>query len=71
MFFILGSEFITFLRRGDTARGKSKVPAGRKARMLSQKQDVHSMPIRKEPKGKRVHSLQQNIMKGLQNAGKW
>ena len=29
---------------------ESKVPAGRKARMLSQKQDVHSIPIRKNLK---------------------
>ncbi len=33
--------------------------------------DKHSMPVRNEPKGKRVHSLSHNISKSQQNAGKW
>lgn len=33
--------------------------------------DVYEMPIQSKPKGKRKHSLQRNIIRGTQNAGKW
>jgi hypothetical protein len=61
-------------RRAKTKRGKSRVPSGRPCRNLSQPVancDLHSMPTRSEPKGKRVHLLHKNILKGQQNAGKW
>ena len=31
----------------------------------------HMMPVRREPKGKRPHSLAANIRAWQQNAGKW
>ena len=50
-------------RRGKSSYGKCKVPSGRPSKVSGR----HSMPTRKEPKGKRAHSL----LKGVQNAGKW
>ena len=48
-----------------------------KGSLMSQKaekeltQSRHYLPIRNEPKGRRIHSLQTNIQAGQQNAGKW
>ena len=63
-------------RRGRTSHGKSKIPAGRLCSSYSfhsssHTSDVRVRPGRKEAKGKRAHSLQRNISKGQQNAGKW
>ena len=58
-------------RCGKNSRGKSRIPAGRSCTNTFSLSDVHSMPTRNKPKGKRLHSLQEIISKGLQNAGKW
>lgn len=67
-------------RRGGSLRGKARVPSGRPATSstsLTQSSsscrsvDRYLLPVKKQPKGKRVHSLSKNISKGLQNAGKW
>ena len=55
-------------RRKCTKRGKAPAITGRPAGQCS---DKHAMPVRHEPKGKRVHNLNINIKKGQQNAGKW
>ena len=62
-------------RRGGSLRGKAKVPSGRPCSASSQSGLISAsqnfMPTRKQPKGKRIHSLSKNVAKGLQNAGKW
>ena len=59
-------------RRGKVSKGKQKMLQGRpKGVRLATFPDVCEMPIRNKPKGKRKHSLQTNIMRGTQNAGKW
>ena len=52
-------------RRKGAKKGKGPLVSGRPVR------DRHVMSIRNEPKGKRVHSLSNSIIKGTQNAGKW
>ena len=46
------------------SKGKAKVPSGRPA-------SHYLMPIRKNPPGKKAHSLNASIVKGTQNGGKW
>ena len=59
-------------RRGAISRGKEKALQGRpKGMKLATYTDVHEIPARKTPKGKRQHSLQKSIISGTQNAGKW
>ena len=50
-------------RRKGVKRGKAPITTGRPTN--------HSMPVRNEPVGKRLHNLTSNIFKGQQNAGKW
>ena len=54
-------------RRG-IKRGKGRQIAGRPA---GNNYEKHSMVVRNEAKGKRVHSLSTNVTKGTENAGKW
>ena len=63
-------------RKRGVSRGKGKIPAGRPAKAqtgckLKAIITRYFLPVRKEPKGKRPHSLSLNISKGTQNAGKW
>jgi len=66
-------------RKQGKTRGKGKEIAGRPLKRLqdfpSQQSNYtcsrYQMPTRKEPKGRRVHSLNKNIQLGQQNAGKW
>ena len=53
-------------------KGKGKVLQGRpKGMKIATSSSVYDMPIRNEPKGKRKHSIQKNIIAGVQNGGKW
>ena len=54
-------------RRIGMKRGKMKI-AGRSAGSYFEN---HSMVVRNEAKGKRVHSFSTNVTKGTQNAGNW
>lgn len=65
-------------RRKGRSKGKGKEIAGRppksSALILGSSISTTSrycMPVRNEPKGRRLHSLLQNINSGQQNAGKW
>ena len=59
-------------RRKGVKKGKAPVVSGRPAGSQSVNiADKHSMQVRNEPKGKRLHNLSSNIAKGQQNAGKW
>ena len=59
------------LRKG-VKKGKAPVIPGRPAGSQSvNNTDKHSMHVRNEPKGKRLHNLSAKIAKGQQNAGKW
>ena len=63
-------------RRKYGSRGKSAAPKGRPSIHCTSKPNTssahrHMMPVRREPKGKRPHSLAANIRAGQQNAGKW
>ena len=66
-------------RKQGKTKGKGKEIAGRPLKRLqdfpSQQSNYtcsrYQMPTRKEPKGRRVHSLNKNIQLGQQNAGKW
>ena len=55
-------------RRKGAKKGKGQIIPGRPA---GNGTDKHSMSVRNEPKGKRIHSLAKSITKGTQNAGKW
>ena len=55
-------------RRKGMKRGKTMQIAGRPA---GSHYENHSMVVRNEAKGKRVHSFSTNVTKGTQNAGKW
>ena len=55
-------------RRKGAKKGKGPIIPGRPA---GNGTDKHSMSVRNDPKGKRIHSLAKNITKGTQNAGKW
>ena len=59
--------------RGGISRGKAKVPSGRPKGITTAKfkKSKLTMPVRKEAKGKRLHSLNRNVSVGLQNGGKW
>ncbi len=54
-------------RRGKSSKGKGKALSGRPKGEHSS----FTMKPRKEPRGKRMHSLKSCIEKGTQNAGKW
>ena len=56
-------------RRGNSSRGKAKASTGRPKDSHSASQ--FSMKPKRIPKGKRLHSLKDNICKGTQNGGKW
>ena len=65
-------------RRKGLSRGKAKVTPGKPlgkqkgqppAKMVQESRYI--LPTRREPKGKRKHSLKLSIEKGHQNAGKW
>ena len=60
-------------RCGKASRGKAKAPSGRPkgATIEYYPSSKFAMQPRREPKGKRTHSLKSNIIKGLQNGGKW
>lgn len=60
-------------RWGGSLHGKARVPSGRPCSVSSQLGLISAsqQPTRKQPKGKRIHSLSKNVAKGLQNAGKW
>ena len=63
-------------RRKYGSRGKSAAPKGRPSMHCTSKPNTsstnrHMMPVRREPKGKRPHSLAANIRAWQQNAGKW
>jgi len=61
-------------RKQGKTRGKGKEIAGRPHKRLQDdpsQQSKYQMPTRKEPKGRRGHSLNKNIQLGQQNAGKW
>lgn len=66
-------------RKKGKTKGNGKEIAGRPLKCLKNLSNVPSsstdsrycMPTRKEPKGKRLHSLIKNINCGQQNAGKW
>ena len=63
-------------RRKYGSRGKSAAPKGRPSIHYTSKPNTssahrHMMPVRREPKGKKPHSLAANIRAGQQNAGKW
>ena len=63
-------------RRKYGSRGKSAAPKVRPSMHCTSKPNTnstnrHMMPVRREPKGKRPHSLAANIHAGQQNAGKW
>ena len=60
-------------RRKFVSRGKAKLPSGRpKGMKIAQYQTSrYQFPCCKQPPGKRLHSLQANILSGTQNAGKW
>ena len=58
------------------SRGKSAAPKGCPSIHCTSKPNTssanwHVMPVRREPKGKKPHSLVANIRAGQQNAGKW
>ena len=58
--------------RKGVKKGKAPAIPGRPAGSQSvNNTDKHSMHVRNEPKGKRLHNLSANIAKGQQNAGKW
>ena len=52
-------------RRKGAKKGKGPIIPGRPA---GNGTDKHSMSVRNEPKGKRIHSLAKSITKGTQNA---
>ena len=65
-------------RRKDLSRGKAKATPGKPLGLLKgqppakkQLDSRYILPTRREPKGKRKHSLKLSIEKGHQNAGKW
>lgn len=59
-------------RRSAVSRRKGKAIQGRpKGMTIATYTDVHEIPVRKNPKGKRQHSLQKSMISGTQNAGKW
>ena len=65
-------------RRKDLSRGKAKATPGKPLGLLKGQPPVkkqldsrYILPTRREPKGKRKHSLKLSIEKGHQNAGKW
>ena len=65
-------------RRKHGTKGKAPIPSGRRVKSVAINKENKmpavsrfELPIRREPKGKRPHSLSLNIKKGTQNAGKW
>ena len=60
-------------RRSGVSKGKAKIPSGRPkgAKIACFPKLKHIMKVRRQPKGKRPHSLHLSIFKGTQNAGKW
>ena len=60
-------------RRKVISRGKSRQLSGRPSKGSQKAAEwlKHSLSIRNEPKGCRIHSLQTNIQAGQQNAEKW
>ena len=63
-------------RRKLGTKGKAPAPSGRPATLASHKENMkrnprYELPIRRKPKGKRLHNLSLNITKNTQNAGKW
>ena len=67
-------------RRKDLSRGKARVTPGKPLGLLKGQPPAkkplandsrYVLPTRREPKGKRKHSLKLSIEKGHQNAGKW
>ena len=60
-------------RRKFVSRGKAKLPSGHPKGMKIAQYPTsrYQLPCHKQPPGKRLHSLQANILSGTQNAGKW
>ncbi len=60
-------------RRKFVSRGKAKLPPGRPKGMkvAHYSPSQFQLPSRRQPPGKRLHSLQASILSGTQNAGKW
>ena len=56
---------------------KAPVPSGRPVKLAANKKNIkpnpqYQLPVRRQPKGKRLHNLSFNIKNNYtQNAGKW